>query len=135
MLRFHRRYFISALFLFIVEVMIALYLHDAIIRPYVGDLLVVILIYCFIKAFFDLPVLPLALYVLLFAYAIEFLQWLQLIKLLGLQHSKLANIILGNLFEWIDMIAYTVGILIVILLECFHTTGSKTSALNNPAKN
>src|SRR3954466_9212318 len=98
MLRFHRRYFISALFLFIVEVMIALYLHDAIIRPYVGDLLVVILIYCFIKAFFDLPVLPLALYVLLFAYAIEFLQWLQLIKLLGMQHSKLANIILGNLF-------------------------------------
>ncbi|MFT5385169.1 MAG: hypothetical protein ACI81W_002574, partial [Saprospiraceae bacterium] len=37
-------------FLFLIEVGIAVFIQDRIIRPYIGDLLVVILIYCFIRS-------------------------------------------------------------------------------------
>lgn len=117
MIRFQKKYFFSAVLLFVVEVLIALYMHDRIVRPYIGDLLVVILIYCFVKAFFDLPVIPVATGVLLFAYLIEFSQYLNLVKHLGLENSTLANVVMGNSFEWVDMLAYTIGILVVLGIE------------------
>lgn len=100
MRRFHFniRYFLLAVLIFIVEVLIALYMHDRIVRPYVGDLLVVILIYCFCKSFLSLPVLPLAVGVLLFSYTIEVLQYFNLVAMLGLERSKLARIVLGSSF-------------------------------------
>jgi len=58
-----------------------------------------------------------AIAVLLFAYTVEVLQYFQLVKRLGLQHSRLANIVIGNSFAWSDMIAYTLGILLVVLAE------------------
>src|SRR3954467_13055417 len=87
MITFRKRYFILALFLLLIEVLIALFLHDGIIRPYIGDFLVVILIYCFIRSFISARVLPTAIGVLIFAYAIESLQYLDLIGRLGLRES------------------------------------------------
>lgn len=92
-------------------------MHDNFIRPYVGDFLVVILIYCFLKSFLNIPVIPLALSVLLFSYCVETLQYFQLVNKLGLQHSKLARIVIGTSFEWIDIIAYTLGIAFIIFIE------------------
>ena len=117
MLTFKPTYFIIAIIIFAVEVFIALFLHDPIIRPYVGDLLVVILMYCFIRSFFNLPVATTAIFVLLFAYFIEWLQYRNFVKLLGLENSKWANVVLGNRFEWIDMLAYTLGIGVVLISE------------------
>ena len=51
MVIFNKTYFLLALLLLLAEVLIALYLHDALIRPYGGDFLVVILLYCFVKSF------------------------------------------------------------------------------------
>lgn len=115
--RFDRKSFLIAAILFIIEVLIALYITDNFVRPYVGDVLVVILIYYFVKAFFRIPVWPLAIGTLLFAYLIEMLQYFQFVKLIGLEHSRLANVVLGNYFAWEDMIAYTVGIAIVLVTE------------------
>jgi len=117
MFRFQWKYFILSVLLFFVEVLIAVYMHDQIIRPYGGDLLVVMLLYCFVKSFLKISVMKAAILVLLFSYLIEFLQYLNLIEFLGLQESRLANIVMGNYFEWIDLIAYTVGIAIVLLIE------------------
>jgi hypothetical protein len=103
------KYGLLALLLFGIEILIALYLRDRIIRPYIGDLLVVILIYCFVKALVNTPVFPTALGVLLFAYAVEILQYLHVVELLGLGHSKLARVIIGSSFEWMNMLAYTLG--------------------------
>ncbi|MGN6163682.1 MAG: DUF2809 domain-containing protein [Flavisolibacter sp.] len=99
MIVFNKKYFFAALILFLIEVFIACFVHDRIVRPYIGDLLVVILIYCFCKSFFNTPVIITGLSVLLFAYAIELLQYLNFIHYIGLQQSKLANIILGNSFQ------------------------------------
>ena len=127
MLKFNWKYFVLAILLFIVEVLIAVFVNDSFVRPYVGDFLVVILIYCFVKAFWKAPVKPAALAVLLFAYLIEVLQYFEFVKLLGLKHSKLANVVLGNYFQWIDMVAYTLGILFVLLLEKKAITSYRTA--------
>lgn len=117
MFRFSKKYFLLALLLFIVEYMIALFVHDRIIRPFIGDLLVVIFIYCFIMAFFKLPILPTALSVLAFSFVVEFLQYFKLVEILGLQDSKLARIIIGTSFSWGDILAYIGGILLVLFFE------------------
>jgi len=108
--------FLSVIF-FITEVLIALYVHDNFIRPFFGDFLVVILIYCFIRGIFSAPVLKTALSVLVFSYITEFLQYLHIVNILGLQNIKIARIIIGTSFSWNDIICYTLGILSVILME------------------
>ncbi len=115
--RFQKKYFLLGVFLFGIEVLIAVYIQDGFIRPYLGDFLVVILLYCLIKSFIDIPVLSLSISVLLFSYVVEILQYFNFVQLIGLEDSRLANIIIGNSFAWKDLLAYTFGILMVLWLE------------------
>ncbi|UII25164.1 DUF2809 domain-containing protein [Fulvivirga maritima] len=117
MLKFNIRYFVLTILLFLTEVFIALYVHDNIVRPYIGDYLVVMFVYCFVKSFFDFPVVKTAIGVLIFSYFIETMQYLKMVNLLGLQDNRLARIVLGVSFEWIDMLAYTLGIITTIGIE------------------
>lgn len=117
MLTFNRKYFVIAVILFIIEVFIALYINDRIIRPYIGDVLVVILLYCSIKVFLNIAPFKVAVAVLLFSYFLEVLQYFKIVKLLGLQHNKLASTVIGNSFAFTDLLAYTIGILIVLWFE------------------
>lgn len=117
MIIFNKKYFSFAVLLFIIEVLIATFLKSGFIRHYFGDFLVVILIYCFVKSFLNVSVFTAAVGVLLFAYFIEMLQYLNFVKWVGLGDNRLANVVLGNYFEWVDMLAYTAGILLVILVE------------------
>lgn len=117
MLKFNKYYFLLTILLFLTEVLIALYVHDRFVRPYVGDVLVVILIYTFIKSFVKLPVLPVALFVLAFSFTIEVLQYFKVVELLGLGHSAIARTVIGTSFAWIDLVAYTAGFVIVLLVE------------------
>lgn len=110
-------YLLSALVIFFTEVFIALYVKDDIIRPHVGDLLVVIMIYCFCRAVFNWSIWKVAILTLLFAYTIEVLQYFKIVELLGLQRSLLARVVIGTYFSWIDILAYTIGICIVLLIE------------------
>jgi DNA integrity scanning protein DisA with diadenylate cyclase activity len=125
MIKFQWKYFGLAILLFVVEVLIALYINDSFIRPYFGDFLVVILIYCFLKSFWNARVKTVAISVLLFSYFVEISQYFKIVKLLGLQNSKLANISIGNSFAWVDMLAYTLGILFVLFVEKIMAPKSK----------
>jgi DNA integrity scanning protein DisA with diadenylate cyclase activity len=117
MLRFNLKYFLLSLLLFITEIAIALYLHDEFIRPYVGDYLVVMLLYCMVRTIYQAPAIKVAIAVLIFSYLIEIGQYFHLVNLLGLQHNKLARVVIGTSFAWSDIIAYTLGILTVIILD------------------
>lgn len=117
--RFDKTSFLIAVAIFIIEVLIALYITDNFVRPYVGDVLVVILIYYFVKAFVNVPVWPLTIGTLLFAYLIETLQYFQFVKLIGLGDNHFANVVLGNYFAWEDILAYTVGIAFVLVIETY----------------
>ncbi|HET8886124.1 MAG TPA: DUF2809 domain-containing protein [Salinimicrobium sp.] len=114
---FHPKYFIATIILFLIEVGIAVYIKDDFIRPYLGDFLVVILLYTALKSVSNLSVTTAALIVLCFSFLIEFLQYLNLVTFLGLQNSKIATTILGSSFSWYDMLAYTLGIGFVFLIE------------------
>jgi|SRR6185312_6516848 len=116
LLKLNKKYFFIAVSIFIIEVVIALFI-DKIIRPYAGDFLVVILIYCSVKSFLNLPTYSTALAVLLFSYTVEISQYFHLVNKLRLQNSKLARIIIGTSFEWTDLATYTAGITVLIFIE------------------
>lgn len=115
--KFNLTHLIVAVLLFIVEVLIAVYVHDAFVRPYIGDVLVVILLYYLLSSFIKAPVIEMAIGVLLFSYVVETLQYFNIVALIGLSDSKIANIIIGNFFAWADILAYTVGIGVVLVVE------------------
>lgn len=110
-------YLVLAAVLFIVEVCIAVFVDDNFVRPYGGDVLVVILMYCVVRAFTRYEATQVAWAVLMFSFFIEFLQYFRIVKLLGLQHSELANVVLGNSFAWLDLLAYVAGFLIILVAE------------------
>ncbi len=117
MIRFDKYYFGLAILIFLIEVLIARYVHDQFVRPYLGDVLVVMLIYCFIKAFFWLPVLTAAVIILMFSFTIEFLQYLNVVEMLGLEKSRVATIVIGTSFSWLDLIMYAVGVGTILMIE------------------
>ena len=125
MLHFNRNYFLLTILLFLIEVCIALFVHDNFIRPYFGDVLVVILIYCFVKSFLNVVVIKAATAVLLFAFLIETLQYFAIIEILGLQDNKLARTVIGTSFAWEDLIAYIAGIVLVIVFEKIFNSEKK----------
>lgn len=117
MLRFQKNYFLIALFLFLLLVFIAMYIRDGFIRPYGGDLLVVIFLYCLLRSFFRIPFKKAIFWVLLFSFLIEGLQYLQLIKHLGLEKNLVAVAVMGSHFEWLDLLLYSAGGLLVLVTE------------------
>lgn len=109
----------TLLFLIILatEVLIALYVKDAFIRPYGGDILVVILICCFVRMFFVKSPKLLALWVFLFAVAVEVAQYFDFVKLLGLEGSEFLSILLGRSYSFIDILCYLAGCIIFFICE------------------
>lgn len=117
LLKFRTCYFILTILIFAIEVLIALFVHDRFIRPYFGDFLVVILLYCGFRSFLNIRPFPTAIGVFLIACTIEALQYFHLVNRLGLSHSRLARIVLGSSFEWTDIVTYAAGILCTLLVE------------------
>lgn len=117
MLTFNKNYFGLTILIFIIEVLIALFVNDNFVRPYLGDVLVVILIYCFVKSFLNVSVLTVAIFVLIFSFTIEFLQFINIIEKLHLEKSKIARTVIGTSFSWIDLLTYIFGITIVLIIE------------------
>jgi hypothetical protein len=114
---FNKKYLLLTIILFFVEAGIALFIEDTLIRPFVGDVLVVILIYCFFGIFLNITYWKLAFGVLLFACAIEILQYFDYVRLLGLEQNRVLSVILGRTFERRDFAAYLTGFLIIIAVE------------------
>lgn len=106
---FKRKYFLVAVLLFIIEVLIAVYIRDSFVRPYGGDFLVVLLLYSVVRSFIKIPVRKAIFGVLLFSWLVEGLQYLEVLNLLGLREIKILAILLGNHFEWLDMWIYTLA--------------------------
>lgn len=117
MFKFNLKSFTIAFIIFIIEVIIALYINDKIIRPFVGDILVVIFIYYFIKAFLNIKPIYIAIFTLIFSCIVEILQYFNFVNIIGLGHNKAARIIIGTSFSWIDLLCYLIGFLCLFLLD------------------
>ena len=116
-LRFNKHYFWLASGLLLLEATIARYAHDQIVRPYAGDLLATVLLYCLGRSFLVARPEPVVVAALLTSYLLEGLQYLGLLHLLGWQHSQVARLVLGSHFAWGDMLAYSLGALAVLAAE------------------
>ena len=124
-IKFQKGYFVIFLILLLVEIGIATFISGGFIRHYFGDFLVVIMIYCLIKSFFEIKPLWAAWIVLLIATAIEISQFFNLLQRMDWHKFKLARIILGNTFSYGDLIAYFMGIITVIIIENkYHNASS-----------
>ncbi|NEZ55812.1 DUF2809 domain-containing protein [Leptolyngbyaceae cyanobacterium CCMR0082] len=118
-MRFNLYYFYWFALLLITEIYIGIFIKDDFIRPYMGDFLVVILIYAFVRAFFKYSINLTAIGVLLFSFLVEILQHFNIVDVLGLGSSRLARTVIGTSFSWEDFIAYSLGIIIVLVSEKF----------------
>lgn len=111
------QYLCAFIVIFIIEAIIAVFIHDNFIRPYLGDILVVVLIYCSIKIFVRTEIKLLPLYIFIFSLIVEVGQYFNLAKLLGLSDYKLAKIIIGSTFDIMDIACYLIGCVGLYLFE------------------
>lgn len=109
-------YMMVFIVLLLIEVIIAIFIHDRFIRPYVGDVLIVIVIYCLVRIFTPkIKLLPI--YIFIFAVAVECLQFLNIVGWLGLGGNSLANVVIGTSFDWKDIFCYAVGCAVTEIIE------------------
>ncbi|WP_040278878.1 ribosomal maturation YjgA family protein [Psychroserpens damuponensis] len=115
--KFNKPFFASSMLLLSTEICIAAFLTTGFIRHTFGDYLSVILLYCAIRSFIKAKPLYIALAVLVFSFGIEFLQLCNLLDYLNLRDHNLAVIILGSTFSVGDLIAYSLGIITIFLID------------------
>ena len=113
--RFHFGYFCLAILLLLVEIAIAKYMGGW-VRHYIGDVLVVILIYSGLMSIINFNKKTVILFTLIFAFAIEFSQYFKLADRLGFEQGSVAYIVLGNTFSVADLVCYAVGCLLIVSL-------------------
>ena len=106
-------YALAAVVLLGIEVLIALFVRDAFIRPYGGDVLVTVLLCCLVRAVWPVRsghLLPL--WIFLFALAVELGQAIDLVARLGLADNRFFSTLLGRSFSPADIVCYAVGCLL-----------------------
>ena len=112
------KYGLASLILLGIEVLIGFYGYGW-VRSYLGYVLVVILLYTIFRTISpDRPaqwfVLPTV--ILIFSFAVEFLQLWGFCDRFGIT-NKLLRIIIGTGFSYIDLISYAVGIIPCYIIE------------------
>lgn len=116
-MEFRLAYAFAALAIFGVEVLIALFVRDGFVRPYVGDMLAVALVYAGLRAATPLRLLPALRAALVIAFGIEFAQLFDLLGALGLGGNQVARIVLGGVYDPMDLAAYVVGSVLIVAVE------------------
>lgn len=115
-INFKTRYFTFFLLVLVTEIAIAVFVFHRFIRGFLGDVLVIPLMYLFLRSFFSISFRKALSIVIGFAFMVEFLQLAKLPKKLDLDNSLL-QIILGATFDPLDLIAYCLGAILIILLR------------------
>ena len=110
-------YFLIFILLFALETVIALTLHGGFIRAYIGDVIVVWVVYCFVQSVLGGKNnhYAVALSVMLFAFAVEFLQAINVVELLGVQDNAFLRTVIGTSFSWGDLVCYMAGTVPMLL--------------------
>lgn len=121
-MKFNFKYLAAFLILLITEVLIALFVKDKIIRPFIGDILVVILMYTFLRGILKKPIKGLPIYLFLFAVVVEITQYFKLVDKLGLGNNKFMSTIMGTSFDIRDILCYFIGTVILIIWEKIYNS-------------
>ena len=114
------QYLLCFIMLLMIEICIAVYVHDQFIRPYIGDILVVVVIYCFIRIFFPKGIKGLPVDIFLFAVVVEVLQYIHIAEILakiGMPDNIILQTAIGATFDMKDIICYGVGCILLLGYE------------------
>lgn len=103
--------------LLIIEILIALFVKGGFVRSYGGDILVTILICCFVRIFFPEKCRLLAVWAFLFSAAVEVMQYFDFVRLIGLYKIEFFRILLGTTFSFIDLVCYAAGCAVFFVCE------------------
>lgn len=110
-------YAFAAVLLLAAEVLIARFVHDAVIRPYLGDSLAVALVYLVLRAAFPIRVPVAAATAFAIGCALEIGQAFDLVDRLELGHSRIARVLLGTHYDPRDFVCYALGAIGVLVVE------------------
>lgn len=128
-LQFNKYYLALAHFIFLLELAIAFIIKTGFIRYTLGDYLVVILLYAIFRGCTSLSVRASAFAVLFIAYGIELLQLTSFLAYFNLQNSTVAKLILGSTFQIGDLVAYTLGIITILIFEHYYGIYKNTNTV------
>ena len=117
--RINLTYLLIFVLLLTAEILIAIFVHDDFVRPYIGDVLVTGVICSLFRVF--LPTKPKSLPILtaIFAAGVEFLQYFDFVSFLGLADNRFFSILIGRTFDPKDIVCYFIGGLIFFAAEYF----------------
>lgn len=110
-------YAVATVLLIITEVLIALFVHDNFVRPYLGDVLVVIVVYCAVRIIVPTKCKLLPLLVFIFAVGVELLQYFNIVSLLGFENNAFMKILIGSSFDVKDIACYAAGCAVLTVYE------------------
>ncbi len=106
----------AALFLFLTEVLIAIFISTGFIRHTLGDVLATAFLYAVARIANIRPGLA-AIVAFGVSLAVEVAQGFELLRRLGLQDNSIARIVLGATFSYYDIIAYAAGAFLAMTLD------------------
>lgn len=109
-------FLILFILLFAVEALIAVYVHDDFVRPYVGDMIVTVVVWSFARTIFPDKFKLMSLYVMIFAILVEVGQYFNYVELLGVTNPILVTM-MGTSFAWADIACYAVGCVITAVAD------------------
>lgn len=115
-LTFSLKYFLLSILLFFIEVLIATVFRDIFfVRAYLGDVIVVILLYTLVKSFVIIKDnRKLILGIFIFSCIIEWAQYFHIADKLGFPPGSIMYVIVGNSFSWVDIACYAAGCLLLL---------------------
>jgi len=92
--------------------------HYNAIPLFIGDVLWALMVYFIIRfLFIRASIKTVTIYSLLFCYAIEFSQLYKAPWIDNIRHTLFGRLVLGDTFLWGDLLSYTGGIIIGILVD------------------
>ena len=123
--RLSKGYCAAALLVLAIELVIALFVRDAFVRPYVGDTLAVVLLYTAALAVLELPRATVALGSLGVALLVDLGQGMGLLDWLGLADVTVARVVLGTFCDPHDCVAYAAALPLIALCDPTWRCGSR----------
>ena len=123
------RFIISFIILLLAEIAIGKW-GRGFVRGFVGDVLVIPTIYMLLRAtffgkdsIFSVYVLPFLCYYL--GWWAEILQAIGILDILGINRDSILAIMLGGHFDWLDILAYLLGLYAIGIFLAFESKGKE----------
>jgi hypothetical protein len=133
-LRFDREAALWAVLIFVVEVLIAtVWSHHPWLRGFVGDVLAVVWVYFLLKTVIKAKVPNLALAAFAVGCLVELAQYVAAANGWHVE-NRVLRIVLGSVADWMDVLAYAGGFVLVLALEYFLARLAPSPAGRGQAK-